>query len=230
VARRHRVWRNTGGPARRGVAALTFALYDKVSRADILVHAYALAKRNGEAPGVDGETSRTSKQQVWGGGWPPWKRRCVRGRTGPNRCGRCGFRSRRNWGEATGNSRDPGSGGSNRRLADPTADLRSGPGTHGPWLSAGPDGAGGCPGGTPGVVRRAYRGDSGDVSRYFDTIPHADLMKSLARRISDRRMLRLLKMWLKAPVAEQTAGGGCRFSGGKRGSSGTPQGWGCFVA
>ena len=30
----------------------------------------------------------------------------------------------------------------------------------------------------------------------FDTIPHADLMKSLARRISDRKMLRLLKMWL----------------------------------
>ena len=40
----------------------------------------------------------------------------------------------------------------------------------------------------------------------FDTIPHADLMKSLARRISDRRMLRLLKMWLKAPVAEPDRG------------------------
>jgi RNA-directed DNA polymerase len=62
------------------------------------------------------------------------------------------------------------------------------------------------------------------VAASFDTIPHADLMKSLARRISDRRMLRLLKMWLKAPVAEQTAGGGWRFSGGKRGSSGTSLG------
>jgi RNA-directed DNA polymerase len=47
-----------------------------------------------------------------------------------------------------------------------------------------------------------------DVSQYFDTIPHADLMTSLARRISDRRMLRLLKQWLKAPVAEQADGGG----------------------
>ncbi len=64
----------------------------------------------------------------------------------------------------------------------------------------------------------------GDVSQYFDTIPHADLMKSLARRISDRKLLRLLKMWLKAPVAEQTAGGGWRFSGGKRATRGTPQG------
>src|SRR5437899_6759837 len=63
-----------------------------------------------------------------------------------------------------------------------------------------------------------------DVSKYFDTVPHCDLMKSLARRISDRRMLRLLKMWLKAPAAERTEGGGWRFSGGKRATRGTPQG------
>jgi RNA-directed DNA polymerase len=63
-----------------------------------------------------------------------------------------------------------------------------------------------------------------DVSTYFDTVPHCDLMKSLARRISDRRMLRLLKMWLKAPVAERTESGGWRFSGGKRATRGTPQG------
>src|SRR5207249_10062409 len=63
-----------------------------------------------------------------------------------------------------------------------------------------------------------------DVSQYFDTIPHADLMKSLARRISDRGMLRLLKRWLKTPVAERTTGGGWRFSGGKRATRGTPQG------
>jgi RNA-directed DNA polymerase len=62
------------------------------------------------------------------------------------------------------------------------------------------------------------------VAGSFDTIPHADLMKSLARRISDRRVLRLLKRWLKAPVAEPGAGGGWRFSGGKRASRGTPQG------
>ncbi|MFQ5974646.1 MAG: group II intron reverse transcriptase/maturase, partial [Alphaproteobacteria bacterium] len=63
-----------------------------------------------------------------------------------------------------------------------------------------------------------------DVSKYFDTVPHSDLMKSLARRISDRKMLRLLKMWLKAPVAERTEGGGWRFSGGQRATRGTPQG------
>jgi RNA-directed DNA polymerase len=47
-----------------------------------------------------------------------------------------------------------------------------------------------------------------DGSSYFDTVPHADLLKPLVRRISDRRMLRLLKMWLKTPVAERTEGGG----------------------
>jgi hypothetical protein len=38
-----------------------------------------------------------------------------------------------------------------------------------------------------------------DSSRYFDTIPHSDLMKSVARRIVDRHVLRLIKLWLKAP-------------------------------
>ena len=41
-----------------------------------------------------------------------------------------------------------------------------------------------------------------DLSGYFDSIPHADLMKSVARRISDRHLLHLIKMWLEAPVEE----------------------------
>jgi RNA-directed DNA polymerase len=49
-------------------------------------------------------------------------------------------------------------------------------------------------------------------------------MQSLARRLSDRKLLRLLKLWLKVPVAEATPGGGWRFTGGKRSTRGTPQG------
>ena len=65
-----------------------------------------------------------------------------------------------------------------------------------------------------------------DVSSYFDTIPHADLMKSLARRISDRKMLRLLKMWLKAPVAEQTRAADGGSVGGREPRAGRPRaGW-----
>jgi RNA-directed DNA polymerase len=41
-----------------------------------------------------------------------------------------------------------------------------------------------------------------DLSGYFDSIPHSELMKSVARRVSDRHMLHLIKMWLIAPVEE----------------------------
>ncbi|MFC1759456.1 reverse transcriptase domain-containing protein [Planctomycetota bacterium] len=41
-----------------------------------------------------------------------------------------------------------------------------------------------------------------DLSGYFDAIPHPELMKSVSRRVSDRRVLALIKMWLEAPVEE----------------------------
>ena len=55
-----------------------------------------------------------------------------------------------------------------------------------------------------------------DMSKYFDTIPHADLLKSVARRISDRHVLRLIKLWLKSPIEERDGDGKRRMSGGKR--------------
>jgi RNA-directed DNA polymerase len=63
-----------------------------------------------------------------------------------------------------------------------------------------------------------------DLSKYFDAIPHSELLKSLAARISDRHILRLLKMWLKAPVEERGGDGKKRMSGGKNAKRGTPQG------
>jgi RNA-directed DNA polymerase len=63
-----------------------------------------------------------------------------------------------------------------------------------------------------------------DLSKYFDTIPHSELLKCAARRIVDRDMLRLIKMWLKVPVAERDEDGKPRVSGGKGSSCGTPQG------
>jgi RNA-directed DNA polymerase len=50
-------------------------------------------------------------------------------------------------------------------------------------------------------------------------------MKSVARRIADGRVLRLIKLWLKAPIEEQDRGTGKRrMSGGKSNTRGTPQG------
>jgi group II intron reverse transcriptase/maturase len=64
-----------------------------------------------------------------------------------------------------------------------------------------------------------------DLSGYFDSIPHVDLMKSAARRISDSRMLRLLKMWLEAPVEEiDERGRHHRTTRNKDEGKGTPQG------
>jgi RNA-directed DNA polymerase len=41
-----------------------------------------------------------------------------------------------------------------------------------------------------------------DLSSYFDTIAHAELLKSVARRVVDGAMLHLIKMWLESPVEE----------------------------
>jgi RNA-directed DNA polymerase len=66
-----------------------------------------------------------------------------------------------------------------------------------------------------------------DLSGYFDSIPHADLMKSVARRVSDRHMLRLIKMWLRAPVedhGDDEDQSKARSSGTADEPRGTPQG------
>ncbi len=64
-----------------------------------------------------------------------------------------------------------------------------------------------------------------DLSGYFDSIPHAELMKSVSRRISDGRVLRLIKLWLEAPVEETDAKGNRhRATRNKDQGIGTPQG------
>ena len=62
-----------------------------------------------------------------------------------------------------------------------------------------------------------------DLSRYFDSIPHAELMKSVARRIVDRHVLRLIKLWLRAPIEERNDDGKRCIGGGKGNMRGTPQ-------
>jgi RNA-directed DNA polymerase len=64
-----------------------------------------------------------------------------------------------------------------------------------------------------------------DLSSYFDSVPHAELMRSVARRVVDGAMLHLIKMWLEAPVEETDEHGNQRRSVRNRDEGrGTPQG------
>jgi RNA-directed DNA polymerase len=202
-----------------------YLLYDKVYRADILAHAYALSQQHGGAPGVDGVTF----EDIEAAGVERWLAAVGEAlRTGtyrPQPVRRVLIPKPGGVGE-----RPLGSPVIGDRVVQTAAVLILPPIFE---ADLEPTAYGYRPGRTAlEAVQEGHRaldaghteGIDADVSQYFDTIPHADLMKSLARRIRDGKMLRLLKRWLKAPVAEQTEGGGWRFSGGKRATRGTPQG------
>lgn len=59
-----------------------------------------------------------------------------------------------------------------------------------------------------------------DLSKYFDTIPHDKLEIVLKERISDPRVLHLIKLWLKVPIVEEDG----KYTGGRSNTKGTPQG------
>lgn len=77
-----------------------------------------------------------------------------------------------------------------------------------------------------GHIRAGYQAVyDGDLKSYFDSIPHERLMACIRMRVVDRSVLRLMGMWLKAPVVEAVEGrGGGGESLGKRNRKGTPQG------
>jgi len=58
-----------------------------------------------------------------------------------------------------------------------------------------------------------------DLQSYFDTIPHDKLLITIAKRISDKNVIHLIKLWLKVPIEENG-----KMSGGKKNKVGIPQG------
>ncbi len=79
------------------------------------------------------------------------------------------------------------------------------------------------------VEELLYRGHpevvDADLADYFGSIPHAELLKSVTRRVIDRRVLHLLKMWLECPVEEtDDRGRKTRTTEAKDKRRGIPQG------
>jgi len=199
-------------------------LYDKVWRADFLAHAYALARANAGAPGVDGVTFA----MIEAAGLEEWL------------AGLCEeLRQKVYRPQAVRRVNIPKPGGGERLLGIPTirdrvvqaavklvvepifeADLDDSAYGYRPQRGAADA--------IKEVHRLLCRGYTdvvdADLSKYFDTIPHAQLMQSVARRIVDRQVLRLIKLWLKAPVEERDGDGKGHMSGGKDNACGTPQG------
>jgi RNA-directed DNA polymerase len=199
-------------------------LYDKVWREDVLRHAYALVKSNQGVPGVDEQ----SFQQIESKGVEEW----LQG-SGKE------LRDKTYQPQAVRRVIIPKPGGGERPLGIPTIGDRvvqtAAKLLLEPIFEADfdPEAYGYRPKRSARdaiqrvhqLLRAGYTDVvDADLSKYFDTIPHRELMQCVARRIVDRDMLHLIKMWLKVPVEERDEKGRRRKGGGRRNTCGSPQG------
>jgi len=200
-----------------------YLLYDKMYREDILGHAYALAKSNQGAPGVDGQT-------FWGietlvlEEWLDGIRKELRAKTYQPQAVRRVMIPKPGGGErplGIPTIRDRVVQTAAKLLLEPILEVDFDPNAYGyrPKRSAQ-----GAIQKVHELLRAGYTDVvDADLSKYFDTIPHRELIQCVARRIVDRDMLHLIKMWLKVPVEERDESGK-RLSGGRKSTCGTPQG------
>jgi RNA-directed DNA polymerase len=202
-----------------------YLLYDKIHRADILLHAYRLARANAGAPGVDGMTFDKIEAQ----GLEAWlaglREELVAETYRPDPVRRVMIP------KASGDGERPlGIATIRDRVVQTAAKIVLEPIFEADFedTAYGYRPRRGALAAVKEVHRHLVRGNTdvvdADLSRYFDSIPHSDLLKSVARRVVDRNVLRLIKMWLRSPVEERDADGTRRMSGGKGNKLGTPQG------
>ena len=202
-----------------------YRLYDKLYRPDILEHAWRLTRANGGAAGVDGMTI----EQIEEYGVEKWLVELGKE-----------LKEETYQPQAVRRVMIPKPGGGERPLGIPTikdrvaqraaviviepifeADMEASAFGYRPKRSA----HDALEEVHKGLVQGYREVVDADLSSYFDTIPHQDLMKLLIRRISDGAMLHLLKLWLKVPGEERDPRGKWRrtIGRGKR-SQGVPQG------
>ncbi|PIX55237.1 MAG: group II intron reverse transcriptase/maturase [Zetaproteobacteria bacterium CG_4_9_14_3_um_filter_54_145] len=202
-----------------------YALYDKVYRADILHHAYRLVRSNKGAPGIDGVSFAAIEAEEGVETFLEGLAEEVKSRTyRPMPVRRVMI---------------PKADGSQRSLGIPTirdrvvqmavklmiepifeADFCDSSYGFRPKRSAHD-----AMGDISSALRKGHcEVIDADLSKYFDTIPHAKLMAVVAERIADSGILHLIKQWLKAPVVEKGKDGKDSTSGGKGNRRGTPQG------
>ena len=202
-----------------------YVLYDKICREDILHHAYRLARANAGAPGVDEVTFAQIEErglEAWLAGL---REELVSTTYRPDPVRRVMIPKPNGEGErALGipTIRDRVIQTAAKLVLEPIfeADFEGSAYGYRP--------ARGAVDAVKDVHRHLCRGYTdvvdADLSRYFDSIPHDDLLKSVARRVADGAVLRLIKLWLKAPIEERDGDGRRRIVGGKRNKRGTPQG------
>ena len=202
-----------------------YALYDKISREDILAHAYAQCRSNKGAPGVDGQDFADIEAY----GVQRWLDELALALREEN------YQPspiRRVWiPKANGKLRPLGISTLRDRVCmtaamlvlEPIfeADLPSEQYAYRPGRNAQQA--------ATEVGERLHRGQTdvvdADLADYFGSIPHTELMQSLARRIVDRRVLHLIKMWLECAVEEtDQRGRKTRSTEAKDKGRGIPQG------
>ena len=203
-----------------------YSLSDKVWRADVLAVAWQTVRRNGGAAGVDGET--VADIEAFGvDRWLEVLARDLKAGTYRPQAVRQVLIPKKQ----RGKFRPLGIPCLRDRVAQTAAmlvlspifeaDLQPEQYAYRPGRSA------------HDAVKRAHRLLNGgyrevvdaDLSDYFGQIPHAELMRSVARRVSDGRLLGWIKAWLEMAVEEDDGHGGRRRTNrARREHKGTPQG------